>query len=78
MQVVHFANSLVEARNDLQHKYGQTYYKALDVFSSFLVPSPPAHAGVLVETYLALELSGPFTKCLLDICDPFVYFGDFS
>jgi len=38
MQVVHFANSLVDARNELQHKYVQTYYKALDVFFSFWSP----------------------------------------
>lgn len=30
MQVVQFANSLVDARNELQHKYVQTYL-ALDI-----------------------------------------------
>jgi len=57
MQVVHFANSLVDARNELQHKYVKIYYRALYVFFCFLFPSSPAHASVLMETYLALELS---------------------
>jgi len=56
MQVVQFANSLIDARNELQHKYVQIYSKARRIFFSlFWSPSPPAHVGVLMETCFALE-----------------------
>ena len=39
MQVVQFANSLVDVRNELQHKYVQIYSKAVtsDIFYIFVL-----------------------------------------
>ena len=66
MQVVQFANSLIDARNELQHKYVQIYSKARRIFFSlFWSPSPPAHVRC---TYGNLFCIRDMSVYLLQLC----------